>query len=183
VGVTGHRVLTDLEPLRAGIEAALDRIEAAFPGQPLTLLSSLAEGADRLAAEAVLRRSGGRLVVPLPLPQAEYETDFSRPQSRAEFRALLGRANEVFEAPHREARNEAYEAAGLEVCRRADVLLAIWDGQASQGRGGTADIVARARAEGKPLVIVRAGNRRAGTQEPTTLGAEQGSVVVETLAE
>ena len=67
IGVTGHRTLADLDRITAGVNEALHRIEQAFPGQPLTVISSLAEGADRLVVQQVLARSKARLVVPLPL--------------------------------------------------------------------------------------------------------------------
>jgi hypothetical protein len=59
------------------------------------------------------------------------------------------------------------------------VLIAIWDGKTAQGQGGTGAIMARARQRGLPIAWVHAGNRKPGTQEPTSLGAEQGMVTFE----
>ena len=42
VGITGHRILVEFDRLTAGVDAALSRIEQAFFGQPLTVLSALA---------------------------------------------------------------------------------------------------------------------------------------------
>ena len=57
IGVTGHRILTELDKINAGVAEALHRIEQAFPGQPLTVISALAEGADgRLVAPCRWRR-------------------------------------------------------------------------------------------------------------------------------
>jgi len=67
IGVTGHRILTDLEKIEAGVEAAVRRIELKFQGEPMTVISALAEGADRIVARYVLARPGARLTVPLPL--------------------------------------------------------------------------------------------------------------------
>ncbi len=78
-------------------------------------------------------------------------------------------------------RDEAYARAGEDVLDRCDVLLAVWDGQPAQGRGGTGEVVRRAREMGKPLLDVRAGNHLPGTDAPTSLGAEQGRLVVERL--
>lgn len=144
----------------------------------------MAEGADRLAAEAVLRTPGGRLVAVMPFDRADYAGDFG-PEgspSRVHFDALLARADEVVQLPQRETRDAGYEQGGHYVVDEGDVLLAVWDGQDSQGRGGTAEIVARARERGKPVAIDRAGNRRPGTQEPTSLGEEQGRIAVAGLA-
>jgi uncharacterized iron-regulated membrane protein len=92
IGVTGHRVLAEVPRVLAGVEAALDRIEAAFPGRALVVVSCLAEGADRLVAEAALRRPGARLVAVLPMPRSEYLADFATPDSRDAFLHLLNDA-------------------------------------------------------------------------------------------
>ena len=63
VGVTGHRFLHRLDELVPRIDAVLDFIEAAWPGAALTVVSSLAEGSDRLVVGRVLRtlpRAAGR---------------------------------------------------------------------------------------------------------------------------
>ena len=181
VGVTGHRLLAEVNRLAAGVAEGLNAVAAAFPGKSLEILSALAEGADRLVVLEALARGCIRLVVPLPLPVTDYLLDFETPESQVEFRRLLNRADEVVELPPSPTRDEAYRAAGLYVLEHCDVLLAVWDGRAAQGRGGTEAVVAEARRRALPLVWVHAGNRRPGTREPTTLGAEQGVVIVERL--
>ena len=118
-------------------------------------------------------------MVPLPLPQSDYLADFASAESKAEFLRLLGKADEVIELPPVPTRDEAYEAAGNYVLEHCDVLIAIWDGQDAQGQGGTGAIVARARQRGLSIAWLHAGNRNPGTQEPTSLGAEQGTVTFE----
>lgn len=179
IGVTGHRILTELEKINTGIEEALSSIERAFPDQTLAVMSSLAEGADRLVAQTILKRPDATLIVPLPLPQADYETDFETAESKNEFQELLKSASEVIEMPATATRNEAYEAAGKYVLENCDVLLTIWDGQGAQGQGGTGEIVSLARERGLPIAWIHAGNRKPGTQEPTSLGNEQGKVTFE----
>jgi hypothetical protein len=181
IGVTGHRILTDLGVIDAGVEEALHRIEKTFPGQPLTVISALAEGADRIVARHVLARPGSELIVPLPVPASDYLGDFKLNESRDEFLSLLRRADSVEEMPAASTRDQAYEAAGDFVLNNSDVLIAIWDGKLAQGRGGTGDIVARARNRGLPIAWVRAGNREPDTQRPTSLGDEQGRVTFENL--
>jgi len=181
IGVTGHRVLAELPLVAAGVEAALDRIEAAFPGQAPVVISALAEGADRLVTQAVLRRPGARLRVVLPMARSEYLADFATPRSRVEFLALLARADEVIVLPARATRDEAYAAANEWLLDKVDALVAIWDGKGAQGQGGTAEVVARARARHWPLAWVHAGNRKPGTMEATSLGSEQGKVTFEKL--
>jgi hypothetical protein len=179
IGVTGHRILAELEKVRSGVSQALSSIEKAFPGEPWTVISSLAEGADRLVVEEVLTRPGSRLVVPLPLQKADYLTDFGSPFSRQAFLHLLSRADEVIELPPARFREQAYEAAGQYVVDHCDVLIAVWDGQEEQGRGGTAWVVAEAKKRSLPVARVHAGNRKPGTKEPTSLGEEQGRVSFE----
>jgi hypothetical protein len=183
LGATGHRVIGGTRRVRAGIRRALKTIQRAYPGRPLTVLSALAEGADRLIAEEVLRTPGAHLVAVLPFGQARYARDFgpAGSPSRAHFDALLERASEVHVMPPAASRTAGYAHAGRYVVDHSDVLLAVWDGQPKQGQGGTTDTVAYARAQGRPLLIVLAGNRKPGTLEPTTLGSRQGQLLVERL--
>jgi hypothetical protein len=182
IGVTGHRILTELDKLNAGVDKVLRRIALVFPGEPLTVISPLAEGADRLVAQRILLLPKSRLIVPLPLPQADYMADFPAIESREEFCQLLRRADEVIALPRTSTRREAYRAAGMYVLEHSDVLIAIWDGRCAQGQGGTGGIVARARTRGMPVAWIHAGNRKPGLQEPTSLGVEQGRVTFENFS-
>lgn len=143
--------------IEAGVDAALAAIEARFAKDPFRILSSLAEGADRLVARRVLSRPGARLVAVLPLPRLDYLTDFESQQSRQEFLELLGEAETVIEMPAADSRTKAYEQAGRYVVEQSEVLVAVWDGLPARGRGGTAEIVAWARDLGKPVCRVWAG--------------------------
>jgi hypothetical protein len=181
IGVTGHRFLTHTDRISAGVDQALARIEQTFHGQPLTLISSLAEGADRLVVGRVLARRTVRLVVPLPLPVWDYLNDFESPESQKEFRSLLEHADEIITLPSAATREAAYEAAGLYVLDRCDVLLAIWDGQPEQGTGGTGAIVHRARQLHLPIAWIHASNYKPGTREPTSLGAALDTVTFDNI--
>jgi hypothetical protein len=92
------------------------------------VLSSLAEGTDRLVVRRVLARPGASLVAVLPLPRLDYLADFESPQSRQEFLELLGEAETVIEMPAADSRKEAYEQAGRYVVEYSDVLVTVWDG-------------------------------------------------------
>lgn len=154
VGVTGHRDLRpeDRPALEGLVRDIFDDLRKRCPTTPILLLSSLAEGADRLVARVALD-AGARLVVPLPLPQEEYEKDFTTPESRAEFAELLRRAEQVLELPlvegntpesirePSEPRNRQYGAAGAHLARHSQILIALWDGVEAAGTGGTAQIV------------------------------------------
>jgi hypothetical protein len=178
IGVTGHRFLAEIDKLQACLEEVLDRIEERHPGRGLTVVSSLAEGSDRLVAQAAMQRSEAELIAVLPLPPGDYRRDFTSAASRAEFDSLLGKAAEVVVLPNATTRDQAYAHAGQYVADHADVLIALWDGQGAQGSGGTADIVHRALRRGIVVFHVLAGNRKPGTNEPTTLGEKQGRLIV-----
>jgi hypothetical protein len=168
VGVTGKRVLADtaIAPLNAAVTRVLTLLrdevtrlaqtqEAASAcntaGPPtFRVLSPLAEGADRLVAEAALAL-GYRLEAPLPFAQADYEADF--PAAVGTFRGLLGQAAHQLELDGGRGGDEtaSYEAVGRYVVRNADLLIAIWDGGPSAGRGGTGDVVRFALRAGVPV--------------------------------
>lgn len=178
IGVTGHRFLADRNRIDEALIGVVESLAGTLPG-PWTVVSALAEGADRLVARALLGQPGARLVAVLPLEVVDYQADFATPESRAEFQELLTRAEETVVLPSRDDRDLAYEACGREVLDRSDVLVTVWDGAGEQGVGGTGAIVHRARERGMPIVWVHAGNRRPGTDEPTTLGRDQGLVTWE----
>ncbi|MFE9426606.1 hypothetical protein ACFYNO_27000 [Kitasatospora sp. NPDC006697] len=149
IAVTGHMDLTgDSLPL---VRAALVGMLSVYPSGLLTGVSCIAEGADALFADVVLAL-GGRLVV--VIPSADYRDAKVRPGYAAEFDRLRQAAAEVLVMPFAAARREAYEAANEEMLRRADRLVAVWDGQSGNGGGGTADAVAVARSRGIPVTVV-----------------------------
>lgn len=55
----------------------------------LTILSPLAEGADRLVVREVLKFPGAVLEVVLPLEKDDYVRDFETKESKEEFEMLL----------------------------------------------------------------------------------------------
>ncbi|MBI4615983.1 MAG: DUF4145 domain-containing protein [Planctomycetes bacterium] len=158
LGVTGHRRLPAASELAASLGRVLDELPARLgraASTPYHLLTPLAEGADRLAAEAVFSRPNATLEAVLPLEIADYETDFETAQAKAAFRAWLGRCSLAGILGPASDRNAAYEAVGRRVADRCEVLLAFWDGEPPRGRGGTAEIVAYARETGRALVWLR----------------------------
>jgi hypothetical protein len=182
IGVIGHRFLADIPKLIAGIDLALSRVAQAYPDETWSVVSSLAEGADRLVVQRILLiRPEARLIVPLPLPVLEYTQDFSSESSRKEFQGLMARAAEVIPPPRGKSHSEGYWLAGKTILERIDVLIALWDGQSSMGQGGTGKIVAMARQKKLPLAWVKCGNRVPGTNEAVSLGHQQGQVSFERI--
>ena len=189
LGVTGHRLARaprtdetgtgaprpfDVAAVSRALEAAFAAAEAglaAIGGEAkasfsdarpaVTLISSLAEGADRIAARAALD-AGFDLDVVLPCPTPTYAETFGDDASREEFAALLARARSTLilplagdsAAPLDERLPAAFEAAGLTVLAQSDILVAVWDGKPADGRGGTGQIVEEAARRGAPIVVV-----------------------------
>jgi uncharacterized protein DUF4231 len=188
LGVTGHRLrrngssgegsetgerVFDVEAVRIALGAFFRAATAAFAAaseemsqfhdaaEPaFTLISSLAEGADRIAAQAALA-AGFALDVVLPCPASIYVATFSDDASRAAFDALMDRARArlvlpLAGKPEKSVEDRlphSYETAGLTMLTRSDILVAIWDGKPADGRGGTGQIVDEAVRRGIPVVV------------------------------
>ena len=144
--------------------AAIDaEAKAGFSEAPpvVTLISSLAEGADRIAALAALE-AGFALDVVLPCPTPIYAATFVDDASREEFASLSARARATLilplagdsAAPLAERMPATFEAAGLTTLAQSDILVAVWDGKPAEGRGGTGQIVEEAARHGAPIVVV-----------------------------
>ena len=158
IGVTGHRWKDEPPQLRSRVRSVLSHLMTlTYARSGVTVLSPLAEGADRLVADEALAL-GAAIECPLPLRKADYERDFETVESLAEFRRLLQLASHVEElegdGSTPPGRNAAYAEVGTTVVKRCDILLAIWDGEPSRGEGGTAQTVADALETGKPVLWV-----------------------------
>jgi hypothetical protein len=165
LGVTGHRSFQEgVEgTLREGVRAVFEWFERAYPGTPLLLLSSLAEGADQLCAEVALEK-GHRVTAPLPFPRSVYlgSTSFSTDEGLRRVGELLDSPRvESFVAPRPGAklptdedeagwallrgdpgsRQDRYADAGVYVAQHCQALIALWDGEVSEQQGGTYQIL------------------------------------------
>jgi hypothetical protein len=184
VGVTGHRKLDDPAAIQALAKKAIAaEVERLFPEESrrniesvrragtttisLRVLSPLAEGADRVVARAVLDHPNARLDVVLPLALEDYLQDFATEESRKEFTELLDRCRKPVllrtrriqddrrdRGDQAELRRDAYHQVGRYVVDHCDVLIAVWDGQPSRGRGGTGEIVQYAQEQNRPIIRV-----------------------------
>lgn len=184
VGIVGHRPdrLPDdpkrLAQLRATLRVILTEVQTALAHQMaaggehfyagdaplLRAVSPLAEGSDRIFAEEALGL-GYSLCTPMPFWQEEFEKDFKpgqEPDSLQHFREILARAAagielSLFELDGDRAQaGEAYAAAGRVVLNQSDLLVAVWDGAAAAGRGGTVDTLQEAMRFHVPVVWVDA---------------------------
>ncbi len=175
IGVTGHRPNRLSPAIVVNLPRQCEQVLNAIAGlassvhdpllyspQPplLRIISPLAEGADRIAAQAGLSL-GADLQCLLPFHADEYGRDFASDGSREEFYALLARASAVFEVDgSRNAETIAYERAGRLVIEHSDFLIAIWDGEAAAGRGGTTQMVEEALAQNVPVLWLHASQEK-----------------------
>ncbi|MBA3512246.1 hypothetical protein [Sphingomonas sp.] len=171
VGVTGHRLDAlppeYLERLPGLVREALGQLvhcagtvraeaDDCFAPDPTRLLfvSPLAHGADQIAAEVALEL-GFSLHAVLPFTLHDYRRDLINGGAEERFDELVAMADTVLELPGtREQAMEAYVMAGRATVAHCDVLIAVWDGLAARGRGGTAEVVQLAITRGTPVVHI-----------------------------
>jgi hypothetical protein len=152
IGVTGHRDLLDEEQLiiKERVRAFFTDLTRRFPDLPLMVMTPLAEGADRLAAE-VAHELNIPTVVLLPMPEDLYQHDFTG-ESLDEFQYMRGLGEcielpilpELTEAEVAEpgdGRDMQYAQLGAYLAAHSHILLAIWDGKPSSAPGGTGHVI------------------------------------------
>lgn len=144
IGITGHRKLEAKEDVRNRLRQAIEEILKEKHEQTFEAYSCLASGSDSIFAEVAIEMEGTLKAV-LPFPVAEYKNDFYGTEMVL-FSELLSNdpSPEIIQAKipeNSEERNEAYLKAGEAIVDKCDVLIAVWDGEKSNGKGGTADIV------------------------------------------
>ena len=160
VGFTGHRQIANPQLIGRAIDDALDFLKRETLGE-WVVLSSVAEGGDQLFVRQALQRGMSWHAI-LPLPHTEFARDFT-PEQWKEVQALLLKAEHLQISNDDEGlRDDAYLDCGMETVNGSDLLLAVWDGEAARGRGGTAEVIEYARSVSKPILIIDAntGERR-----------------------
>ena len=151
IGVTGHRdlVADEVPALEEKVRDFFVQLKTEFPDLDLQLITPLAEGSDRLVTDIALEM-GIRLIVPLPMPRADYERDFSSTAAVEDFREALKNARVInlrtlpeFQGqPMTESiRDRQYAQLGIFISNHSQVLLALWDGKPSDATGGTSSVV------------------------------------------
>lgn len=182
IGVTGHRpnkLDADQQALianRAGV--VLDCLsgiaQAVRSGDgevfsedapDLRLVTSLAEGADTILAEAAQAR-GFRLDIILPFPRDVYaRTQKFSHEARAVFDGFLSApaVHSLLEldgdSRDTVAENVGYLAAGRQVLAHSDIMIAVWNGERPAGIGGTAQILREAVEQAVPVVWIMPDGR------------------------
>jgi len=154
VAVTGHRdlVAEEIPGIRERVGTFLTNLRDEYPDRGVTVMSSLAEGADQLVAEEALRLDIP-LIVPLPMTRNLYIKDFDTVDVREKFEFISSRAAETYELPltsgntlesiseYGDARDQQYAQLGVFLCAHCHILLALWDGKENDRLGGTGQVV------------------------------------------
>ncbi|MEW6996584.1 hypothetical protein AADZ86_02600 [Colwelliaceae bacterium BS250] len=153
IGVTGHRDLNGKtsQQLSKKINNFIDDIKANLVNTPVSIITGMADGADRILAKVAL---GSNLPVQivLPMPEEMYKADFSE-ESWAEY--LLIKSDPLvtcltvntegidLEAAQEQGneRNKLYHALGKYLVEQSNMMVAVWDGENTGFKGGTGDVV------------------------------------------
>jgi len=171
VAITGHRahmlesgsigrletvvdqVFRKLRDATLKVQETEERFSVEKPAD-LRLHTALASGADQIAAKSA--RSGGYSIrAVLPFSAEDYRLDFEIGDELDEFDRALDAADEIVALPgDRGAPEDAYVVVGKKLIEKADVIVAIWDGQEGRGPGGTAHVVELARQGAVPVIHI-----------------------------
>jgi hypothetical protein len=152
IGAIGHRdlVRSEIEGHGERVRGFLASLQRRYPDLCVTVLTSLADGADRLVADAA-RSLGVPVTYVLPMPSELYERDFDA-TSLCEYRQILRDGN-VLTLPligdntsddvtrRGPERDLQYAQLGAFIAAHCHILLALWDGNEDGPSGGTAAII------------------------------------------
>ena len=151
IGFTGHRKLPDEAKCREAIRKVLLEWIEKVPGVVYGVTSAAA-GGDLLFAETCIELNLPIRVF-LPLPKEQFREDFDEPAwARAE--CVFEKALSVEVTGAGEKLTERYYECGIETVQQSQLLIALWDGEPSQGLGGTADMVHFAKEQGRPVIWI-----------------------------
>lgn len=147
IAVVGHRDLFADTARHVGlaIRAELTPLATGVIG-----LSFLADGADAIFCRELLALGGTLQAV---VPAQRYRAGLPAAH-RPLYDELLARAVRVHRLEYVESTPESHMEASKLMLALADELLAVWDGKPARGYGGTADVVAHARARGVPVRVI-----------------------------
>lgn len=147
VAVTGHRDLYDTTA--EAVQRELRKLLTEFD-PPVTGVSCLADGADAMFAAAVLELGGSLVAV---IPAAQYREGLPS-EHWPEYDRLIAAASDVIRLDHTESTEQSHMDASVAMLEGVDHLVAVWDGKAARGFGGTADVVDYARQHGIGVTVV-----------------------------
>lgn len=188
IGFSGHRSgfsETEVHASLVSILTDLQRRATAIGGQ-IELYTSIAEGTDTLCVE-VASELGIPVHILLPLPENEFQKDFSSPATWERSKKQLEQAsvtpgnNSVRMIEGQHSRPECYFDQGVSMLEVVDMLIAVWNEQPAKGLGGTAQMVSQAHAIGTPVIQINPLDGSSRTDEKSIDLAISRDLIVENL--
>ncbi len=155
VGIVGHRFLqpTAADFVAKQCHGLLKELQA--EQGKITAYSAIAEGADSIFAATALA-----LNIPLEIviPFTGYENDFQNEKARTTYQQLQLSATQKTILPFTGRSVDAYYEAMQWVLERSAIVIAVWNGDNSGGRAGTADAVKKIREAGRSWIHIDINN-------------------------
>ncbi|MGV8853042.1 MAG: hypothetical protein ACOH2L_00205 [Devosia sp.] len=168
IGVVGHRwnrMDQRQEPqLAATIGGFFAVIDDTLQATTIRLVTGLAEGADQVAALAMPPR--WHLSAVLPMPIKDYENHLEvhgtgdTKQTIERLRGLLSRPHSDLVETSLATPEQGYIALQKSILADADLLVAIWDGLAGAGAGGTNESITKALASDALVIWIDSDQHR-----------------------
>jgi hypothetical protein len=191
VGITGHRPENLSKQVQQSLEASLHAVFTELDAQvkavlqqsqhvysrtgdtAIRLVGGMAAGTD-LTAISVAEQLGWSLQLLLPENQLRFRERIPAQEQILFDHACMAaeRLVEITTSGDGDHQDPAHEALGLLVLQNIDILIAVWDGKESRGKGGTADIVQKATRYNLPVIWLDASNGLT-TQFVRELGSAQ----------
>jgi hypothetical protein len=151
IGFSGHRKLADEARSRRAIRDFLEGQKQSHQGIVYGI-SSAASGGDQLFAESCLEL-GIPLRILLPRPADQFRSDFDDSSWQRAVH-IMESAISIEVTGRDQSRKEQYYDCGIQTVTESQILVALWDGLASRGTGGTEEMVAYARRTGHPVAWI-----------------------------
>ena len=165
IGLIGHRKLPsqELDGIVAEFDDFLAGLLGSFKHTPILLLTSLAEGADRIALHSRFRDSLTICAV-FPFEIEDYKSDFQGEHSLKNFEDSLNRVDQCIEAFSSDSkssqRNLDYRKCANWISDRSNILVAIWNGKFNDEPGGTSDTINHRMEKNKEVGSLEPINNR-----------------------
>ena len=164
IGVTGTSKIKDETSVRERVKKVLLKIDKKLTDTPyhLVVISPLAQGADRIVADEIIKFRGSkyysRTCLDVILQNKDHKDDSPPFNNLIDISSSTRTLDEILEADFYKDIAEDYTHAGQLVVDECDFLIAVWDENETK-EGDTAHIVKYARLNSlKPLFIINPTN-------------------------
>ena len=106
------------------------------------------------------------MIVPLPMSEKEYLSDFISETGKRSFSQLLKQATVVLDLPETDNHENSYRQLGFYLIDHCDYLLTIWNGDFNHEEGGTGEVITYAKKKRKPIHWIYCENEKPGAKNP-----------------